>query len=92
LSLRWLHQEWKMPLSGVIRLLTAQPAGLLGFAGRGTLVAGSVADLAIFDPGAEWAFQAKDSKSKSKNTPFDGWTMLGKVRWTISEGRLVYSA
>jgi dihydroorotase len=92
LSLRWLHQEWKMPLSRVIRLLTAQPAGLLGFAGRGTLVAGSVADVVIFDPGAEWAFQAKDSKSKSKNTPFDGWTMLGKVRWTISEGRVVYSA
>jgi dihydroorotase len=81
-----------MPLSRVIRLLTAQPAGLLGFAGRGTLVAGSVADVVIFDPGAEWAFQAKDSKSKSKNTPFDGWTMLGKVRWTISEGRVVYSA
>src|SRR6202000_2238352 len=47
LSLRWLHQEWKMPLSRVIRLLTAQPAGLLGFAGRGTVAVGSIADVTI---------------------------------------------
>jgi dihydroorotase len=51
---------------------------------------GSFADVVIFDPKAEWVFRAKDSRSKSKNTPFDGWTMQGRVRWTISEGRVVF--
>jgi dihydroorotase len=90
LSLRWLHHEWKMPLGRVLSLLSAQPAALLNLKGRGTLTVGSYADVVIFDPKAEWTFQAKNSKSKSKNTPFDGWTMQGKVHFTISEGRLVY--
>jgi dihydroorotase len=91
LSLRWLHKEWKMPLGRVISLLSPQPAALLGFKGRGTLAVGSYADVVIFDPKAEWTYRATDSKSKAKNTPFDGWTMQGKVRWTISEGRIVYT-
>ena len=91
LSLRWLHQEWKLPLSRVLSLLSAQPAALLGLRGRGTLAVGSFADVVVFDPKAEWVFRAKDSRSKSKNTPFDGWTMQGRVRWTISEGRVVYA-
>jgi dihydroorotase len=91
LCLRWLHREWKMPLGRVLSLLSAQPAVLLGMKGRGTLVAGSFADVVVFDPQAEWTFRARDSKSKSRNTPFDGWTMQGKVRWTICEGRLAYS-
>jgi dihydroorotase len=80
-----------MPLGRVISLLSPQPAALLGFKGRGTLAVGSYADVVIFDPKAEWVYRATDSKSKAKNTPFDGWTMQGKVRWTISEGRIVYT-
>ena len=91
LSLRWLHQEWKMPLAQVVELMTARPARVLGLVGRGTLAVGSVADVTVFDPAVEWAFRARDSRSKSKNTPFDGWTMQGRVRWTISEGRVVYA-
>ena len=92
LSLRWLHHEWKLPLSRVLSLLSAQPAALLGLRGRGTLTVGSFADVVVFDPKAEWVFRARNSKSKSKNTPFDGWTMHGKVLWTISEGRVAYNA
>jgi dihydroorotase len=44
----------------------------------------------VFDAGVEWAFAAKDSRSKSKNTPFDGAAMLGKVAFTVSEGRIVF--
>jgi len=91
LSLRWLHREWKMPLGRVLSLLSAQPAGLLGLKGRGTLAVGSFADVVVFDPKAEWTYHARETRSKSRNTPFDGWTMQGKVRWTISEGRVVYS-
>jgi dihydroorotase len=91
LCLRWLHKEWRLPLGRVLSLLSAQPAALLNLKGRGTLAAGSYADVVIFDPKTEWTYRATDTKSKSKNTPFDGWTMLGKVCWTICEGRVVYT-
>ena len=91
LCLRWLHAEWKLPLGRVLSLLSAQPAALLGLKGRGTLAVGSFADAVIFDPRAEWVYKATESKSKAKNTPFDGWTMQGKVRWTVSEGRVAYA-
>src|SRR5579862_3596827 len=92
LCLRWLHKEWKLPMGRVLSLLSAQPAALLGLKGRGTLTAGSCADVVIFDSKAEWTYRAAEGKSKSKNTPFDGWSMLGKVRWTISEGRIAYAS
>ncbi|HEY1986941.1 MAG TPA: dihydroorotase [Terracidiphilus sp.] len=92
LCLRWLHREWKMPLGRVLSLLSAQPAALLGLKARGTLAVGSCADVVIFDPKAEWTYRAAEGKSKSKNTPFDGWTMQGKVHWTISEGRIAYAS
>jgi dihydroorotase len=92
LSLRWLHHEWKLPLGRVLSLLSAQPAGLLNLKGRGTLAVGSFADVVVFDPKAEWTYNAREGKSKSRNTPFDGWTMQGKVRWTVSEGRIAYDA
>jgi dihydroorotase len=91
LSLRWLHKEWKMPLGRVLSLLSAQPAALLNLKGRGTLTVGSYGDVVVFDPKAEWIFRARETKSKARNTPFDGWTMQGKVRWTISEGHIAYS-
>jgi dihydroorotase len=92
LSLRWLHREGRLPLGRVLNLLSAQPAALLGLKGRGTLTVGSFADVVVFDPKAEWTYDAAQGKSKAVNTPFDGWPMLGKVRWTISEGRIAYAA
>jgi len=92
LCLRWLHKEWKMPLGRVLSLLSAQPAALLGLKGRGTLAAGSFADVVVFDAKAEWSYRAAASRSKSRNTPFDGFAMQGRVRWTISEGRVAYAA
>jgi dihydroorotase len=75
-----------------LNLLSAQPAALLGLKGRGTLAVGSFADAVVLDPKAEWTYNARVGKSKARNTPFDGWTMQGKVRWTISEGRIAYDA
>jgi dihydroorotase len=92
LSLHWLHKQWKLPLGRVLSLLSAQPAALLNLKGRGTLTVGSFADVVILDPTAEWTYNARETRSKSRNTPFDGWTMLGKVRWTISEGRIAYAS
>ena len=92
LCLRWLHREWKMPLGRVLSLLSAQPAALLGLKGRGTLTVGSCADAVVFDPKAEWTYRAAEGKSKAKNSPFDGWTMQGKVHWTVCDGRVAYAS
>ena len=91
LCLHWLHGEWKMPLGRVLSLLSAQPAAVLGLKGRGTLAVGCSADAVVFDPKAEWTYHVVETKSKSRNTPFDGWAMQGKVRWTICEGRIAYA-
>jgi dihydroorotase len=90
LALRVLHRGEGMPVSRVIALMSAQPAGVLSLERRGTLSAGSFADVVVFDPAAEWCFAAKASRSKSRNTPFDGAAMLGRVAFTVSEGRVVY--
>jgi dihydroorotase len=91
LALRWLHKEWRIPLGRVLSLLSAQPAALLGLKGRGTLAVGSFGDVVLFDPKAEWTYRATESLSKAKNTPFDGWAMLGKVHYTIAEGRIAHA-
>jgi dihydroorotase len=90
LALRVLHKGHGMTVSRVIELMSAQPAGIVSLEGRGTLKVGSFADVVVFDPAAEWSFEAKRSKSKSRNTPFDGAGMVGSVMATICEGRVVY--
>jgi dihydroorotase len=90
LALRVLQKGKGMTVSGVIGLMSAQPAEILSLEGRGTLKVGSVADVVVFDPAEEWSFDAKRSRSKSRNTPFDGARMLGKVMTTICEGKVVY--
>jgi dihydroorotase len=92
LALRVLHREHGMPLARVVALMSAQPARVIGLHERGNLKVGSWADLVLFDAAAEWNFAAKDSRSMSRNTPFDGAAMLGQVRATICEGRIVYRA
>jgi dihydroorotase len=92
LALRVLHREHGMPLARVMALMSTQPAEVIGLGERGNLRVGSFADIVVFDAGAEWSFAARDSRSKSKNTPFDGAAMLGRVRATVCEGRVVYRA
>jgi dihydroorotase len=89
LALRVLHRGHGMTVSRVMELMSAQPAGIVSLEGRGTLKVGSFADVVVFDPAAEWSFEAKRSRSKSKNTPFDGAGMVGRVMATICEGRVV---
>ncbi len=91
LALQVLHREQGMPLNRVLALLSAEPARVLGLDG-GSLQAGSRADLVLLDPDAQWTYRADRSLSKSKNSPFDGWTMRGQVRWTVCGGRIVHSS
>jgi dihydroorotase len=90
LAISILHVSRKMPLTRVIALLSTQPANVLALKGRGTLAVGSAADVVLFDPSKKWVFRAAESKSKSRNTPFDGWTLQGKIHATISEGQIVF--
>jgi dihydroorotase len=90
LALRVLHREHGMPMKRVIALMSELPAKVIKLRDRGTLRVGSCADVVVFDAGAEWNFAAKDSRSKSRNTPFDGAAMLGRVLATVCDGRVVY--
>jgi len=90
LAVTVLHGRQKMPLARIIELLTAGPARVVDLRGRGTLLRGSHADVTIFDPKKRWTFDAAKSRSKSHNTPFDGWQMMGKVVATIVSGSMVY--
>lgn len=81
-----------IPLTRIVELFTAGPARCFDLGGRGTLVRGSVADVTLFDPRMKWTFDASKSLSKSKNTPFDGWKLTGKVVATIVAGKIVYSS
>ena len=74
-----------------LKALTCHPADLLGLE-TGRLSEGAVADLVIFDPNEPWVCDAEKLRSRSKNTPFDGRRLTGRVRHTIKAGEVVYSA
>lgn len=90
LAISILHVQHGMSLAAVLALLSSGPAQALGLDGRGSLRVGSTADVVVFDPAEQWVFRAADSRSKSKNTPFDGWQFQGRVHLTISQGSVVF--
>ncbi len=78
-----------LSLSDVIAKLTAEPAHILGIDG-GNLSEGKPADIAVIDPDLEWIANANLFKSKSRNTPFHGWTLKGRAVMTVLGGRVTY--
>ncbi len=92
LAITRLHKTKHIPLHRIVELFTAGPARCFDLRGRGALLQGSVADVTIFDPKKKWTYEAAKTRSKSKNTPFDGWQLTGKVMATIVGGKIVYSA
>ncbi len=90
LAITKLHRAYKIPLLRVVELFTAGPARVFDLRGRGSLAKGNFADVTIFDPQKRWTFEAANSRSRSHNTPFDGWQFTGKVLGTIVGGRVVY--
>jgi len=79
-----------LTLPELIKKLSAIPAKLMNLDSKGKLNVGADADITIIDLNKEWVVDAKKLKSKSKNTPFDGWKMQGKVVKTIVAGKMVY--
>ena len=90
LAITILHSGQKVPLSRIVELFTAGPARVVDLRGRGTLLRGSHGDVTIFDPKKRWRFLAEKSRSKSHNTPFDGWQLTGRVVATVVGGNIVY--
>jgi dihydroorotase len=84
-----LHHEARLDLLDVLRPLTTGPASLLGLE-AGRLAEGTPADLILFDANAPVVIDAATLKSKSKNSPFDGRRLQGKVLLTIVGGRIVH--
>jgi dihydroorotase len=90
-ALMKIHLDFDIDFSQILACVTKNPAKILGIDG-GELSPGSRADITIFDPEATWTLTEEMIVSKSRNTPFIGWTFTGKVVRTIAEGKTVYSA
>ncbi|MBN1361431.1 MAG: dihydroorotase [Sedimentisphaerales bacterium] len=72
---------------GLIRLMTVNPAGIIGI-DKGTLSQGRQGDVTIIDPEAEWEIDVQKFVSKSRNCPYHGWKVKGKVEKTIVGGEV----
>jgi dihydroorotase len=86
-----LFHEGRGSLVDLMATVTAKPARLLGL-DAGTLTAGAPADLVLCDIGGPIRIDADKLISKSKNSPFDGRSLQGKVLMTLVDGRIVHSA
>src|SRR3954454_279175 len=89
LSLELYHNR-HMSLIEVLRRLTSGAAGILGL-NAGQLRVGGPADLVVFDPDAPWRINTDEFRSKSKNAPFDGRPVQGRVERTIVDGRTIFA-
>ena len=90
LSLK-LVDEKILSMGDLIRKLTSTPADIFNLK-SGKLSLGSDADILIFNPNLEYLIDVSKFHSKSKNSPFDGWKVKGKVMHTLVQGKTVYSA
>ena len=84
-----LVEEGILSLEQAIAKLTREPAQVFGLP-YGTLVPGAAADVTLIDPNASWVVDPARLHSLSRNTPFAGWTMKGKVVKTFVDGTVVY--
>ncbi len=91
LTITELVKPGHITLERAIQLLTTEAARICKF-DCGTLRVGGPADLTIFDPAEEWTVSDDSFASKSRNSPFIGTTLTGRVRHTICGGEIVYTA
>jgi dihydroorotase len=84
-----LVEEGVLRLESAVDKLATAPAKAFSL-NAGTLAVGAPADVAIVDPGLEWEVDPSRFRSKSRNTPFAGWKVKGRVTTTIVSGRVVF--
>ena len=93
LQLCWefLVAHGRLPVRRLVELMSCNPSKILRLQ-RGSLKSGAIADVTVFDPRVEHRIDISSFESKSRNSPFDGWKVRGKVVMTIVGGVPVYSA
>ena len=77
--------------SGMIELMTYKPARIIGV-DKGTLGTGKQADVTIIDPDTQYNVDVAKFRSKSRNCPYHGWKLKGKIVKTIVGGEIRFSA
>ena len=90
ITLTELYHTGKMKLPDLIRAMTYNPASILHLSSKGRLSLGGDADITIFDPEQEWVIDPEEFASKSRNTPFAGRKVKGRVKYTIVGGKVIY--
>lgn len=85
-----LVHEGHVPLARMVAALTSGPAHVLNKPSKGTLAPGADADITMWDPTASYTIDAASFRSKSRNTPFNGWHVRGRVERTIVAGETKY--
>jgi len=90
LTLQLVSQQ-VMSLSQAVKKMTVNPAAILGL-DKGRLCEGADADITIVDMDQEYAVDVSAFKSKSKNSPFHGWRLKGRVLYTLVSGTMVFQA
>jgi len=88
LCITYLYYKYKIPLIKIIEKLTTNPAKIFGLKTKGKIELGFDADLTIFSLDEE--FIVDKFYSKSTNSPFVGWKLKGKIKYTICNGKVVY--
>ena len=86
-----LVEEGVLSLEAAVDRLSTAPAKVFGLA-KGTLAVGVDADVVIVDQQEQWEVDPAKFRSKSRNTPFAGWKVKGRVTTTIVGGRVVFEA
>jgi dihydroorotase len=86
-----LVEENHLLLPDAIARVTSGPASILNLP-YGELSVGRAADICILDPRATWRLDEASMHSQGKNTPFRGWEMSGRVRYTLRDGKIIFSS
>ena len=89
-GITYLVKPGLLTLDRLIEKMSVNPARILGI-NAGTLSEGAPADIVLIDPDEEWTVDVNRLHGKSKNTPFKGLTLTGRVKRTVLGGKTVYS-
>jgi dihydroorotase len=89
LALRQLVHTGRISLWHLVSLMSANPARIINQP-LGRLRVDGAADITLFAPELEWIYHAAEGRSKSRNSPFDGWKLKGAVTATVVGGKIVY--
>ncbi len=90
LTIKELVKPGIIDLSQMVDKMSTSPAKILGLSSKGVVAEGMDADITIIDPDKTWKVVREEFVSKSKNSPFVGWDLVGQVAYTICDGKLVY--